>query len=295
LAKDNSINEENSTLKPEDITRVFRIGETVQAELVQGGRNSKFQCRIKQIDECSVHVVPIDYLEEQGSVPLGGRVSLSNIIEGVMYSLEAMVAEVDESNRIKLALESQSAMEQRRKLTRVECYIPFRYRVLSEEEFSRAQKLIMEKPSPTEGAYFDFAWTREAHYNDILSDPLGRLLMEINFKLDRLLFTLGKQSPEGFNEGQAEELNLSGSGLAFKAQSEIPLGTVMEVEFALPLFPSAHIRALGEVVRVEKLQADSSNLDWMIGIEFMAINEADREEIIRYTFIRQRQLLRNLH
>lgn len=293
MAKDDFKGRIHSVLKIEEHWKVLKPGDSVHADLVLRDRRDKFQCRIMGVSEDFVRVKAADNWDEDKPIPLGSRIILSMMKEGIMYGLETTVVEADKLHNIKLAVEKQSANEQRRKHIRVECYIPFRYRLLSGEKLSREKNLIMEKLDPGESTYFDFAWSREGNYNEILSDPIGRLLMEINFKLDRLLFATGRQTPDGFNEGQAEELNISGSGLAFKARDEVPLGAILEVEFALPLFPSAHIHALGEVVRMERLQTGSSALHWMIGVHFVAISEADREEIIKYTFIRQRQYLRS--
>jgi hypothetical protein len=165
--------------------------------------------------------------------------------------------------------------------------------MLDEWEFEKRKKFVLERQGVGEYAYNDFAWPRSTYYNEIVNDPFGRLLLEIDSKLDRLLFAFDGHTVKGYKEGEIKELNISGSGLSFNADKALSRGALLEMEFVLPVLPQAHIHALGRVVRTEQKSDDIHEPQWPIGVKFAAISDKDREEIIRYTFIKQRQLLRS--
>lgn len=279
--------------KIEDLRKVFKTGHDICAELALEGQKNRFLWRLIEVGENFLLVKAADEPGMHLHIPLGARVQVSTVIEGVLYGLETRVVSEEGLPFIKLAPEELLSTVQRRTHIRVDSFLPFRYWVLNEEEFARRKKFLMERPSVSDSAYTGFAWTRGTRDNEIVNDPLGRLLLEINFKLDRLLFAMGGRNPDGFSEGQAEELNISGSGLCFNTETELSPGMLLEVEFALPLLPPAHIHALGSVVRAERRGDDTCGPRWSIAVNFVAVSEGDREEIIRYTFIKQRQQLRN--
>lgn len=68
---------------------------------------------------------------------------------------------------------------------------------------------------------------------------------------------------------------------------------MLEVALELSTFPGLHLMDIGQILRVrEILDFPDSHRHFEVAVEFTDIHEDDRDEIIRYTFRRQRELLR---
>ena len=91
------------------------------------------------------------------------------------------------------------------------------------------------------------------------------------------------------------EVNLSGSGMKFKTCDNLKPGDFLDMKMVIPMSSGIVIEFIAEVVRGVKTSDNSINEksdEKEIAVKFVAINEDDREMIIRYTFKRQRELLR---
>jgi len=71
--------------------------------------------------------------------------------------------------------------------------------------------------------------------------------------------------------------NISGGGVLLKPQEKLPVGAILEMEIELPGREDP-ILAIGRVVHTH-----SGN-----GVEFLIIDESDREELIKYLFEQER-------
>ncbi|HEX16187.1 MAG TPA: hypothetical protein ENF44_03560 [Deltaproteobacteria bacterium] len=172
---------------------------------------------------------------------------------------------------------------ERRESIRVLTYLPFEARVVDPSE---AQELRERCILPEGGTgLFDVEETLK-HSN--LPPALAHVLCEMNRKLDLLLCLVS--SGEEWREmagGERRKVEVSGTGLGFFWDEALPSGTLMEVKFLLPTLPFRPIRALVEVVRAEERRGRV----WL-GVKFTALREEDREEIVRFAFIKQKELLR---
>jgi c-di-GMP-binding flagellar brake protein YcgR len=108
----------------------------------------------------------------------------------------------------------------------------------------------------------------------------------INRKLDLLLNTLGAQK-QGFNSLPVRQINISGGGLSFPSPEPFTRGDVVEVMMVLASSASVALYVYGEVVAV-----DRRNDGFEIGLKFVAMGDQIREEICRFVFERERQILR---
>ncbi|GEM_PF-1746347 len=77
--------------------------------------------------------------------------------------------------------------------------------------------------------------------------------------------------------------NISGGGVLLKPQETLPVGAILEMEIEIP-GRSDPILAIGKVVHTK-----SGN-----GVEFLIINETDRNELIKYLFEEDRRRRRKL-
>jgi len=120
-----------------------------------------------------------------------------------------------------------------------------------------------------------------------LSDPaLGEWLKAIMGKLDSLLhlFALDR---EGFSALPLQSINISGSGMSFVAPHPIPPGSRVEAQMVLTSGLMTPLYLVGEVVASEP-----QGNGYRIGMRFVNLDESIRNEIIRFVFIREREILR---
>ncbi|VAX27377.1 hypothetical protein MNBD_NITROSPIRAE02-27 [hydrothermal vent metagenome] len=116
------------------------------------------------------------------------------------------------------------------------------------------------------------------------------LLQEINSKLDFLLDTLVLKDVGVLNE-EARAVNISASGIRFEIDEEFEPGDVLELKMLLPSYPPVAVLSFGEVARVGVLERDGRRVyDTAIG--FVEMTDEVRDEIIRYTLRRQREIIR---
>lgn len=125
-----------------------------------------------------------------------------------------------------------------------------------------------------------------------LDEELFTLIMMMDKKLDLLLEVLCKPKGDSCVEDRVSKVNISGSGIRFYSNRPYERGQLLKLTIFLPIFPQPSISAVGEVARSEAVDKNGTK-EYQVAAKFMAISEDDREEIVRYTFKRERELLRN--
>ena len=126
------------------------------------------------------------------------------------------------------------------------------------------------------------------------TDPsLYRILTEINKKLDFLIEALPNKEELGLSqhyEGICEDI----SGVGMKFRSDYPLlnGDLLNMTIPLPPIHLATLMVIGQVKRTKKIVDEITGEKVNeVAVEFLGINESDREEIIAYSFKRQREII----
>ncbi|MFQ5719046.1 MAG: PilZ domain-containing protein [Acidobacteriota bacterium] len=173
---------------------------------------------------------------------------------------------------------------------------------VSTEEADRLAELI-----PSQRSFYGAGQAAPApdDEDDELRVLLGHVLdrlTEMDTKLDHLqraVDRIERGAPAPGSVGgliEALALDVSGSGVAVLSPHPFEAGTRLSMVLNLPGNPTAHLRVLGRVVLLRAAAADEQKLGrYHLGIGFEAINEDDRQELIRYVFQRQRALLRSGH
>ncbi|CAK0768325.1 PilZ domain-containing protein [Gammaproteobacteria bacterium] len=136
-----------------------------------------------------------------------------------------------------------------------------------------------------------------------MSEVLGRIRSEqpliatyldaVDQKL-KLLAHLVMALDNDLSASSTQSVSLSGGGIAFDVNQEIPPGSTLEIK--LILFPEyTGILTYGNVV--QSFQNNSSaDAPWRVAVNFSSIRESDRDLIIRHvlhqqaTWLRRRQL-----
>ncbi|PIY22809.1 MAG: hypothetical protein COZ12_02595, partial [Deltaproteobacteria bacterium CG_4_10_14_3_um_filter_60_8] len=112
---------------------------------------------------------------------------------------------------------------------------------------------------------------------------------QLNTKLDTILNLLTYEK-DGIHALPFVKTNISGGGMSFASTRPYAEGDILELKMLLPMQPPVAMITYGEVTTVEK--TDDS---FTIGLIFTAIDEELRDEIIRFVFKTQRDMLREKH
>ncbi|MFQ5767994.1 MAG: PilZ domain-containing protein [Acidobacteriota bacterium] len=124
-------------------------------------------------------------------------------------------------------------------------------------------------------------------------------LDRLEHKIDRALEAIDQMGrPETGLEGgeaafAAEAFDLSGSGVGVLSPQPFELGQNMALILHLPGRPAALLKAVGSVASLLPAAEGQEAGHYRLGIRFTAINENDRQLLVRFIFQRQRALLRS--
>jgi len=167
---------------------------------------------------------------------------------------------------------------QRREYSRVEAYIPFEYRIIAPEEEDHIQAVI-----PGNIAAAEFRPIPDmAEYDHIL----GEWLKILNSKLDTIIRLMTLQR-EGFFGLPFKAVNISGGGMSFSLPHAVPVGKVLEIKAMLTRPQTFALRIYGEVVKSEQ-----RNDAYFIAVRYIHMDDFIRDEIIRFVFEREREIIR---
>lgn len=120
------------------------------------------------------------------------------------------------------------------------------------------------------------------------NERLNLWLNMINTKLDYLI-RMAPSKKEVVVSVDIEPLNISGNGMSLVTKEEFSIGDVLEIRIVLQTYPSKVLHLCGEVVRVESAPdiADTH----ILGIKFLGMSDAVRDEILKFDFKKHRQRL----
>ncbi len=163
-----------------------------------------------------------------------------------------------------------------REYSRVDGFLPVQIRVVEEEmRFSIRSRTSVES-----------ALTEHPE----MPEPEDRLVAEclriLNSKLDTIIRMLAFQTRD-YMSLKIEQINISAGGLSTFVDEAVPLGAVVEIRLVLPNSPYMVFYIYGNVVKCE--QASDR---FAVSIGFTEIDEDIREQIAKFVFERQREILR---
>ncbi len=163
-----------------------------------------------------------------------------------------------------------------REYARVDGYLPIDIRLLSEEERPTARSR-----TSVENALIEYEELPEPN-----EKALADCLRILNAKLDTLIKLFAFQA-RGYCSLKHEEVNISAGGLSTFAVGDLEQDDMVEVRLILPTAPYIVCYIYGSVVSIEDVEGRK-----LISIEFTVIDEDIREQIVKYVFERQREVLR---
>ncbi len=150
----------------------------------------------------------------------------------------------------------------------------------------RANKLIID--SFLRGRY-GYPGTDESVYQK--ESPLNQNLWEINRKLDLLIHMFLAEEFRSLMNSAPSDVNISASGIRFISEEAYELGDLVEIHLILPMVPLLFVRLAGEVIRQKTLTSYQTNR-YAVAVRFHEVDHDTKEDVIRYLFRRQREVLR---
>ena len=111
-------------------------------------------------------------------------------------------------------------------------------------------------------------------------------LKTINAKLDEIIRMMTIHH-EGFDCLNMTKVNISGGGLSFNTCKSYSPGDILEIKVMLSMQKPSAFFLYGEVVELTKI-----NSEYDTSIQFIGIDDFVRDEIIRFVFETEREILR---
>jgi len=175
--------------------------------------------------------------------------------------------------------ESKEIFINRREYSRVYAYIPLGYRLVP--PYERHSSLRARISGET--AISDFKLLPEME-----DFQQGEWFNILNKKLDMIIRLLTVQS-EGFQSLPFKAVNISGSGISFSTHESFRVGDTIELKMILASTQSLpmYLYAYGEVKKAGRQTSGN-----VVSTKFVKMDDAIRDEIVRYVFEREREIIR---
>ncbi|SMC19457.1 PilZ domain-containing protein [Desulfacinum hydrothermale DSM 13146] len=139
------------------------------------------------------------------------------------------------------------------------------------------------------GPGHDSASLQEKEAEDPFVREVMGALARLESKMDRLLGYLERQeSREASYAHQGRVVDISGGGLSFVTVTLHSVGTYLEMCLLPQLGNPRPIYAVGKICWIEPAAESGDTAAHLVGVQFVEIDEADRESIIRVVFRLQR-------
>ncbi len=163
-----------------------------------------------------------------------------------------------------------------REYSRVDAYLPIQVRKVPEEERDHVRCRF-----PGQSILPEFAKPPEVE-DKVLSD----WLVMLNTKLEYIINTL-QLNREGFAALPFQYINISGGGMNFGYTDPLEPGELLEIKTVLYMMHPISVYLYGEVISSKQRKND-----FRTAVRFVYIDEPIRDEIVRFVFERQREMIR---
>jgi hypothetical protein len=187
--------------------------------------------------------------------------------------------------------------DERREYFRIADEIALDYRLIKEQEVDQLMERMQSRLVDRFTAASSFAATSRqmAHViHKVQTDTpeLARCLQALDQKLN-MIAQLFVSEEMGLEEQPTRQVNLSAGGVAFSAQHEIPIDSLLELRMVL--FPSmVGILTISRVVQCVRCNDDNKQFPWQIAVEYEHLRETDRELLVRHIMSKETEQLRAL-
>ncbi len=203
---------------------------------------------------------------------------------------------------VKVLIPELSSQREGREFLRIQALLQFIYEEIKIKEFLDIKDEYISKPSFSTSVYGIYNLSTPKIYQPSgggesetpINPRIERLLIAINSKLDVVLSLLNPEASI-FAGVKEKKVSISGSGFMFSEPQDLSgsnitnltQGSIIKITMLFPAVPQFTIKAIAQVVKIIK------NGEYNIACKFIAINESDRDEIIKFTLEKQRRQIQN--
>lgn len=178
------------------------------------------------------------------------------------------------------------------------------YNIITQKEYDKKAPLYISRRTANRSAArrneaetFDFDWS---HIEDEVDfDPvLVKILFYMDQKINKVIANQDKilkkfanaEEKKDISIAEGECIDISGTGVNMLVKEELNPQDLLELTIDPPVNPPTQIILLGKLTRICQSN-DKEKKSFETSVTFTAINEDDREDLIKYIFQRQRELI----
>ena len=186
---------------------------------------------------------------------------------------------------------------ERREFFRIREHLPLEYRVISHKEFLQLEDKVKYNSGILIDAMHEIYFLREKIIETgSKKDKLFAYMQIIDRKLDTLIELLTRSKNDETYAVRYVPVDIGGAGIRFTSDVRLNRGDYVDMKIILPVFPYPKITALCEVLRsgavAEQGEASGAG-NWEVALRFLTISEKDRDCLINYIFLKEREGLRS--
>jgi hypothetical protein len=164
----------------------------------------------------------------------------------------------------------------KREYSRVAALLPFSARIITPEEQTVSRAKLFGEP----------IYSELSTLPEIGDAHLSVWLKTINAKLDALMRMMAIYQG-GFQSLPVKAITISANGLDYPDADVVPVGSVLEMKIILFSLPPVAVQLYGEVISSRKRHEQ-----YRIAVKFQGMDEHIRNEIVRFVFEKEREILR---
>jgi hypothetical protein len=179
---------------------------------------------------------------------------------------------------------------ERRSFFRIHDRLVVEFRQITPESFTKLRDVIQYNSTQTVDKITETHLLADQELKGKNEGLLAYMGM-MNKKLDTIIELLSKSQHGEIYHNVQTEIDLSGAGVQFESHIPLRLGDYTELKIIVPLFPYPKITILCQVVRTENVQGSSAGIS-RVAMKFLVINETERDLLINYVFVKEREYLR---
>lgn len=183
--------------------------------------------------------------------------------------------------------------KERREFFRINDRLTLKFRKISKEEFKFLENIVRFSPGSSVADLDEVSYLKKIDIDEEKAkDPVFTYLKIIDRKLDLVLDILREKTEENLHyKTEVLDVNLSASGIKFGSEFPMNEGDFVELIIVLPVYPYMRISALCKVIRCESV-SENNQKKYEISLHYVVINESDRDKLIKYILMKEREFLR---
>lgn len=185
--------------------------------------------------------------------------------------------------------------KERREFFRIDDRLTLKYRIVSEGEFRLLEDVVRFSPASNlikADELSSIIQNIESNEGQNKKEPIYAYLKLIDRKLDLILDMLSEKfEDKNIYTIQHTDVNISASGIRFISSIPMNPGDFVELIIILPIYPYMKISTLCKVIRRNEKQKNMEPVN-EVSLHYLIINEYDRDILIKYILMKEREILR---